>query len=105
MRKYLSLGLTVLLYTTPALAQDATKLIAQGKQFFFDQGCYGCHMVGKTGTPIGPDLSQVGAKYPPSYLREWLRDPSAQQPKPHMPKIDVSEDEVRALAAFLSSLR
>jgi cytochrome c oxidase subunit 2 len=97
--------LALLLSGRSVLAQDRTEQNAQGKQFFFDQGCYGCHMVGKMGTPIGPDLSQVGAKYPPSYLSEWLRDPSAQKPKAHMPKIALSEGEIRALTAFLSSLR
>jgi cytochrome c oxidase subunit II len=99
------LGLTVLLFGTPLMAQDRSELIGQGKKFFFDQGCYGCHTIGAMGTPIGPDLSQVGSKYPLSYLEGWLRDPSAQKPKAHMPKIELSEDEIRALAAYLFSLR
>jgi cytochrome c1 len=57
------------------------------------------------GTPIGPDLSDLGAKYPPSFLAQWLRDPSTQKPKAHMPKLTLSEDDIRALAAYLSSLR
>ena len=50
-------------------------------------------------------ISQVGAKYPPSYLVGWLRDPSMQKPTAHMPKIALTEEEIRALAAYLSSLR
>jgi cytochrome c oxidase subunit 2 len=99
------LGLIILLLTTPLFAQDHLQLIEQGKKFFFDQGCYGCHTVGKVGTPIGPDLSQVGSKYPLSYLTGWLRDPASQKPTAHMPKIELSEGEIRALAAYLSSLR
>jgi cytochrome c oxidase subunit II len=99
------LGLTVLLFATPLMAQDRLLLIEQGKKFFFDQGCFGCHTVGKMGTPVGPDLSDVGSKYPPSYLTEWLRDPASQKPTAHMPKIALSEDEIRALTAYLSSLR
>lgn len=99
------LGLTVLIWWSPLMAQDRTELIAQGRKFFFDQECYGCHMVGNMGTPIGPDLSQVGSKYPPSYLVEWLRDPATQKPKSLMPKINLSDNEIRALASYLSSLR
>jgi mono/diheme cytochrome c family protein len=104
-RQMLWVALPVLLFGTSLMAQDRLVLIEQGKKFFFDQGCYGCHTVGKVGTPIGPDLSGVGLKYPPSYLIEWLRDPSTQKPKGHMPKIELSEDEIRSLAAYLSSLR
>jgi cytochrome c oxidase subunit 2 len=88
-----------------ALAQDRTALIEQGKKLFFDQGCFGCHTVGKTGTPIGPDLSHVGAQYSPSYLTGWLRDPVAQKRTAHMPKIELTEQEIEALVAYLSSLR
>jgi cytochrome c1 len=57
------------------------------------------------GTPIGPDLSRIGAKRDQTYLTRWLRDPSAQRPGAHMPKLQLTEAEVRALAAYLASLR
>jgi cytochrome c oxidase subunit 2 len=104
-RRALLVGLAVWFYAVPGLAQDHTAPIEQGKQLFFKQGCYGCHTVGKVGTPIGPDLSHVGAQYPLAYLTGWLRDPASQKPTAHMPKIDLSEEEIQALAAYLSSLR
>ncbi len=85
-------------------AQESGGLPAQGKRLFTDQGCYGCHIIGKFGTPIAPDLSHVGAKYTLADLTRWLRDPSAQKPTAHMPKIELAEAEVQALAAYLSSL-
>jgi cytochrome c oxidase subunit 2 len=87
------------------LAQDRTALIEQGHKLFMDQGCFGCHMVGKMGTPIGPDLSQVGDKYPSAYLVGWLRDPASQKRTAHMLKIELTEQEIQALGAYLSSLR
>ena len=99
------LGLSSLLLVTPLWAQDRLQLIEQGKKLFLDQGCYGCHTVGKMGTPIAPDLSEIGSKYPPSYLSGWLRDPATQKPKAHMPKIQLNEEEIRALVTYLSSLR
>ena len=86
----------------PSVAQDSAE---QGKQYFMNSGCYGCHTVGRMGTPIGPDLSHVGAKYPLAYLQRWLRDPAEQRPSAHMPALELSEAQVAALAAYLSSLR
>ena len=98
------LGLALFFIGAPTVAQEST-LVGQGKKLFSDQGCYGCHTVGKTGTPMGPDLSRVGFKYRESYLVQWLRDPSVQKPTAHMPKIAMTESEARALAAFLASLK
>ena len=90
---------------TTAAAQERDPLADQGKKIFVSQGCYGCHTVGTAGTPIGPDLSRVGFKYFESYLARWLRDPSSQKPTAHMPRISLTDIEVRALAAYLASLR
>ena len=78
--------------------------VAKGKQLFTQQGCYGCHMIEKYGTPVATDLSHVGAKYDRAYLTRWLKDPSAQKPTAHMPKIALTDAEVQALAAYLASL-
>lgn len=88
-----------------AQAQDGGGLIGQGRMAFRDQGCYGCHTAEGMGTAIGPDLSRIGAKRNETYLARWLRDPSAQRPSAHMPKLDLSEVEVKALAAYLGSLK
>jgi mono/diheme cytochrome c family protein len=87
-----------------AFAQSAA-LIEDGKRAFTEAGCYGCHTIEKFGTPIGPDLSHVGARYPAAYLARWLRDPSVQRPNAHMPALELNEAQVEALAAFLSSRR
>jgi cytochrome c oxidase subunit II len=100
-----SVAATIALAATIAFGQEGTPLVAQGKRLFTEQGCYGCHTIGKTGTPIANDLTQVGVKYPESYLRGWLRDPQEQKPRAHMPKIAMPEADARALAAYLSSLR
>ncbi len=95
----------LLLATLPIAAQDRASLVANGHTLFTEHGCYGCHTVGKSGTPIGPDLSRVGWKYTEAYLIQWLRDPSSQKPTAHMPKLQLTEAEVQALVAYLASLR
>jgi mono/diheme cytochrome c family protein len=95
----------VVLMASWAQAQEESSLVARGRSVFREQGCYGCHTVGAAGTPIAPDLSRIGAKHDEAYLTRWLRDPSEQRPRAHMPKIQLTDAEVRALAAFLGSLR
>jgi len=89
----------------PDLGAQENNTLAKGKQLFTQQGCYGCHMIEKYGTPIATDLSHVGAKYDRAYLTRWLKDPKAQKPTAHMPKIALTDAEVQALAAYLASLR
>jgi cytochrome c2 len=96
----------LLLAGGPALAQSPTPpVVERGEAAFKRNGCYGCHLIGKFGTPIGPNLSQVGRRYPPDYLARWLRDPSLQRPGAHMPALELTEEDIRALADYLGSLR
>jgi mono/diheme cytochrome c family protein len=94
---------TVCQAQSPSPSPDT--IVARGQAAFKNQGCYGCHVIGKFGTPIGPDLSTVGRKYQPDYLARWLRDPALQRPSAHMPALELSETEIRDLAAYLGGLR
>ena len=100
-----SVAAAIALAATVAFGQDGTALVSQVKRLFTEQGCYGCHTIGKAGTPIANDLSEVGSKYPESYLRQWLREPQQQKPRAHMPKIEMAEADARAIAAYLASLK
>jgi mono/diheme cytochrome c family protein len=103
-RLVIALALTVgaALATTPAHGQDPEQ---PGRMVFFSQGCYGCHRIGVAGTPIAHDLSHVGRKYTEDELARWLRNPGAVKPGAHMPRLKLTEDEIRGLARYLSSLR
>jgi mono/diheme cytochrome c family protein len=90
---------------TVATAQPARDAVEPGRAVFFEQGCYGCHRLGAAGTPIAHDLSHVGSKYTEAELVRWLRDPKSQKPTAHMPRLALSEAEIRALAAYLASLK
>jgi cytochrome c oxidase subunit 2 len=97
--------LALLLWLAPVGMSVAQEPVEQGKQYFMSNGCYGCHTVGRMGTPIGPDLSRIGAKYSLAYLQRWIRDPAEQRPSAHMPALELTDAQVTALAAYLSSLR
>lgn len=98
------LGLMLVL-SRPAAAEPRQALLARGAQLFQTHGCYGCHLVGAFGTPIGPDLSRVGARFSEEALARWLRDPQSQRPRAHMPRLELDPVEVEALAAWLSTLK
>jgi mono/diheme cytochrome c family protein len=96
---------SVVLLASCAQAQDGRAQVGQGRMLFREQGCYGCHTAEGMGTSIGPDLSRIGAKRNGTDLVRWLRDPSTHRPSAHMPRIQLTEVEVQALAAYLGSLR
>jgi mono/diheme cytochrome c family protein len=98
------LSLGVLGVTWIARAQDRAE-IATGARLFTDHGCHGCHRIGAFGTPIGPELTRIGAKYSREDLVRWLSDPASQKPNAHMPKLDLPPAEITALAAFLATQR
>ena len=104
-RRWISSTLALLLTGCAAGAVAQEGSVARGKQLFTEQGCYGCHMIEKYGTPIATDLSHVGSKYNAVELTRWLESPASQKPTAHMPKIAMSESEAKALADYLASLR
>ena len=95
----------LVLTVTSLSGQERGPGAGRGEQLFVAQGCYGCHQIGKFGTPIGPDLSHLGVKYPAAYLRQWLRNPEGVRPTAHMPKLELTAEEIDVLAAYLASLR
>jgi cytochrome c oxidase cbb3-type subunit 3 len=53
----------------------------RGEQLYRGKGnCAQCHTVGGSGGATGPDLSDIGARRSPAYLRESLVDPEAAVP-------------------------
>jgi PQQ-dependent dehydrogenase (methanol/ethanol family) len=62
----------------PAADASVSGDFAAGKQFFFGKGeCTSCHMVQGKGSPIGPDLSNVGSQMTVDQIREALLQPGA----------------------------
>jgi cytochrome c oxidase subunit 2 len=99
------LGTLLLAATLGVLAQEARMPGSRGERLFFSEGCYGCHTIGKVGTPIGPDLTLVGLRHSERGIARWLADPEAERPGAHMPLLELTPEEIAALAAFLAQLR
>jgi len=54
---------------------------ARGAQIYLKAGCAGCHTIGSEGGVLGPDLSHIGTRRHPDYLRRALLDPEADIPE------------------------
>jgi cytochrome c oxidase subunit 2 len=104
MRLALGALLLALAVVVDVAAQERTAA-QKGRRVFVDSGCLTCHVVGGVGTPMGPDLSRIGARHSIAYLERWLRDPTVHRPAAHMPALELSEAQVISLAAYLATLR
>jgi len=89
---------------SPARSRDARDA-DRGRRLFVEAGCHGCHAIGALGAALAPDLSRIGARYDAAWLAAWLRDPRARRPAGHMPLLELTDEQVRELAAFLATLR
>ena len=91
-------------------AMEAVKFtpqdIALGKQLYeVKYQCQSCHTIGSTGGYVGPNLTNAGNWLKPVWIEAWLRNPQALVPGTIEPKRSMTEDEIRALTAYLLTLR
>ncbi|HUP19974.1 MAG TPA: cytochrome c oxidase subunit II [Gemmatimonadota bacterium] len=86
-----------------------------GFHAFLISGCAACHAI--AGTPaqgrLGPELTGFGDRttiaagiYPnePDLLAGWLRSPDSMKPGALMPDLNLTEERIRELVAFLEGL-
>jgi mono/diheme cytochrome c family protein len=96
---------------------DAPQL-SHGRQLLSGLGCVGCHRLEGIERPdmIGPDLTDIGTKVSPEWIYKWLKEPrtivddsgntvvNGCAVQPRMPQFPLSEQELRDLSFYLSSL-
>jgi ubiquinol-cytochrome c reductase cytochrome b subunit len=86
----------------PEFVKGRSPLELQGALVFQSKQCRNCHVVGDGGGHRGPDLSAVGARMnAPELVRQVIQGGG------NMPAYgnNLSPQEVKALVAFLVSLR
>jgi cytochrome c oxidase subunit 2 len=99
-----------------ALSPELRQILEAGQQKFLQSGCIACHRI--AGTPaagvLGPDLTHIGSRRTiaagilentPENMAIWLRDPMAVKPGALMPNLNLDEDTIRTLVAYLESLK
>ena len=102
-------------YQSPAIdadfapsATNPPEAVEHGRQLFYSKyACQSCHIVDtKTDKGyIGPTLTQVGSRLTPAWVYAWLKNPQALRPGTAEPNQNLSDDDARALTAFLMSLK
>lgn len=75
-----------------------------GRRIFRERGCIGCHALGGKGGTVGPALDAVGKRREAKWIVQHFTDPQSVSPGSVMPKYNFTEQETRALTAFLLSL-
>ncbi|HET7208358.1 MAG TPA: c-type cytochrome [Terriglobales bacterium] len=102
-------------YQSPNIDRDSMPLggypavqVEQGKQLFYSKyACQSCHIVDtKTDKGyIGPTLSQAGDRLNAAWIYGWLKNPQALRPGTMEPNRNMSNEDARALTAYLMSLK
>lgn len=93
------------------VASSEEGLIVEGQALFVAKGCLTCHrfppLEGERRDYFVGFMEEAPrlADYQndPTFLRAWLRDPSAVRPGTPMPNLKLSEEEITALIAFLNA--
>lgn len=78
---------------------------AKGKTIFEGQSCNACHGDGGVGTAAAPALVGVGAKFSDEQVTELLKHPTAKMTAGGMPTVDLPPDDLKALVAYVRSLK
>lgn len=98
-----------------------TPQLTRGRQLLAELNCQGCHKLPGIARPamLGPDLTSIGTKVSREWIYKWLKEPRTivdkdgnvtvngyeAEEEPRMPKFRLTEDELRALTAYLSVQR
>ncbi|MBI1987920.1 MAG: c-type cytochrome [Nitrospinae bacterium] len=88
------------------------ELAARGKEIVEKVGCLGCHSMGDKVVQVsedlardfGPNLTRVAGKVNAQWLYRWIKDPKEYFPKTRMPNLRLSDEEAKAVVAYLMSL-
>ena len=96
----------------PAQVNDA---VSSGRRIFQMTSCINCHTIAGTSANgrFGPDLTHLMSRdtiasgvvpNTPENLRRWIRNPDAIKPGSRMPAMNLNDQELDAVTAYLASL-
>ena len=100
-------------YQSPKVDRDSMPLggystgqVELGKQLYYSKyACQACHIIDTKQDKgyIGPTLTHVGSRLTAAWIYNWMKDPQLLRPGTQEPKRNMSDDDARALTAFLMS--
>ncbi|MCE9598295.1 MAG: c-type cytochrome [Spirochaetia bacterium] len=86
-------------------ASTSTSTVKVAAPEKFTQICVACHAIAGNGGNVGPALDGIGVRRDAVFLDKWLRDPAAVKPGTLMPKLPLTDPEIKELVSFLSALK
>ena len=89
---------------TASNVELANPLAAKGGRLFVSQSCNACHGDGGTGSPAGPRLVSLRARYSPEQLAAILKAPSPKMTAGGLSPLDLPGPDVDALVSYLETL-
>jgi mono/diheme cytochrome c family protein len=81
------------------------ELVERGRELTSEKGCVGCHVIGSEGGRIGPALNDVIESRGATFVARKLRNPAFDNEATLMPDLRLSDEQIRALIAYLATLR
>lgn len=87
-----------------------------GHDVFMQSACPMCHSVSGTqaSASVAPDLSHIASRRTlaagafdntPEHMRRWLENPQREKPGNHMPKVDLTSEQLDSLVAYMEALK
>jgi mono/diheme cytochrome c family protein len=91
--------------TLPPISQKAADPTA-GASLYGESFCASCHAVQNAagnlvGGNVGPELTRIGNKAKPEWLRAWIHNPRVYDPGTQMPHYRFSDQQVATMEGFL----
>jgi ubiquinol-cytochrome c reductase cytochrome b subunit len=80
-------------------------LAVKGKKIYGAESCDACHGENGEGTAVGPKLGGSIAQKPPEELANLLRHPTAKMIEGEMKAVEVPDEDLKALVAYIKSLK
>jgi len=94
--------------TVPATKDQKAVDPTAGASLYGESFCASCHAVQNAagnvvGGDVGPELTRIGSKVKPEWLRAWLHNPRVYDPETAMPHYRFTDQQVALLMAFLGN--
>jgi cytochrome c oxidase subunit 2 len=90
-------------------------LVARGEELMRARTCMACHSIQgiSTRSRVGPDLTNMAQRqqiagvvpYSTAAMHDWLIDPAALKPGTTMPRLNLSDEDIAALVAYMDMLK
>lgn len=88
--------------TNPVEEKDPQ--VTAGRRLYSNLNCVYCHRIAGKGGSIGPELDKVAWEETPEWLTRHFKDPRSVSPGSVMPKMNLLDDEIHVLVAYMKSL-